>query len=90
MLQENVCERPRGRNNVVDNMILMRRTLKTLVNKGYLRHKIMGYFEQVGFPPKLDDSLILSQNRLQTGHYFPFKAENRPEMMINIPQEKTW
>jgi len=50
----------------------------------------MGYFEQVGFPPKLDDSLILSQNRLQTGHYFPFKAENRPEMMINIPQEKTW
>jgi len=76
----------RGRHVEVDNIIVMRPTLKPIENKEFTGHKKMGYPKLAGVRQKPDYYLISSQNRLKIGQGFPFKADNPPELSDNFPR----
>jgi hypothetical protein len=79
----------RGRHVVVDNIVVMRPTLKPIENKAFTGHKKMGYPKLAGFRQKPSCYFISSQNRRKRGQDCPFNDENTPELSNNFPRLKT-
>jgi len=85
MLCENVCERPRGKSNVVDNMILMRPTLQPIENKWFTWHKKMGYLLQEELRRISGLLGFIIPKTVKIHHYFPFTANLWAFLSVPVP-----
>jgi hypothetical protein len=79
----------RGRHVEVDNIVVMRPTLKPIENKEFTRDKKMGYPKLAGFRQKPSCYLVSSQNRRKRGQDCPFNDENTSELSNDFPCLKT-